>query len=88
MDSNPNQPNQRPECQDFLRRVEASLDGCLSPEEEAKLLSEIPDHACCLQDINIARCYKSFLAQKVSRLKVDPSLIETIRIRISLEANL
>lgn len=65
----------------------ASLDGGLSPQEEAQLLKEVRHHSCCLEEINIARCYKAFLAQKVSRHTVDASLIVTIKAQIARETN-
>jgi hypothetical protein len=69
-------------CDEFMEKVVASLDGGLSREEELILLVEIPRHPCCLEQINIARCYKTFLAQKVSRQVVDPSVIEAIKAKV------
>lgn len=68
-----------------MEKVVASLDGGLSPEEEQHLLEEVQYHTCCLEHINIARCYKTFLWQRISRLKVESSLIEDIKARIARE---
>jgi hypothetical protein len=74
------------DCKVFMEKVMASLDGALDPAEEKLLMMEVRYHVCCLEQINIARCYKTFLAQKVSRKTVDPSLIEDIKAQIARES--
>lgn len=72
-------------CSEFIERVVASLDGALSEEEEKEMLAQIADHDCCLERVNIARCYKTFLAEKLERKRVDSSVIESIKARIAAE---
>jgi len=68
-----------------MQKVVASLDGGLTREEEEELLVEVRHHECCLDHISIARCYKTFLAQKVQRQSVSLELIEGIKARIASE---
>ncbi len=69
--------------QDFLNKVVMYLDGALSKEQERELLIEIRRSPERLEKYRIEKSFREFLRSKVSRRKVSPNLVSSIKDKIS-----
>lgn len=68
--------------QDFSKRLIMYLDGELTKQEERELLGQIqtsPDH---LAQFNKEKSFREFIRSKVSRRKVSPALVQSIKSQI------
>ena len=70
------------DCATVLSKVFLALDGELSPDEEKEFLEEINTCSRCLEQYDIAQTFKSFLASRIKRAEVKPSLIAEIKEKI------
>ncbi len=70
------------DCKALADKIVRSLDGSLSHEEELAVIEQIQKYPCCLEKMNIARAYKTFICHKVQKLRVPDTLINSIKSRI------
>ena len=68
--------------QDLMNRVHLYLDNELSKEDERQLLSELRQNPKLLEKLNKEQAFKEFIKNKVSRKKVSPALVQSIKDKI------
>ena len=74
------------DCRAFSRQVILYLDGALTKEEERNLLIEMRSCPKCLEKYSKEKAFREFIKSKVSRRKVSPTLVQSIKDRIQLSA--
>ena len=66
----------------FSNRVISYLDGRLDNQEERELLAEMKSCPSCLEKYSKEKAFRTFIRSKVSRKKVSPVLIQSIKDKI------
>lgn len=69
-------------CTSFSDRVILYLDGGLDKQQERELLAEMKSCPICLEKYSKERAFRAFIRSKVSRKKVSPTLIQSIKDKI------
>jgi len=69
-------------CNNFSNRVISYLDGRLDNQEERELLAEMKSCPSCLEKYSKEKAFRTFIRSKVSRKKVSPVLIQSIKDKI------
>lgn len=69
-------------CTAFSDNVILYLDGRLNKQEERELLAEMKSCPTCLGKYSKEKAFRSFIRSKVSRKKVSPALIQSIKDKI------
>ena len=69
-------------CTSFSDRVILYLDGGLDKQQERELLAEMKSCPTCLEKYSKEKAFRAFIRSKVSRKKVSPTLIQSIKDKI------
>jgi mycothiol system anti-sigma-R factor len=69
-------------CTSFSDRVILYLDGQLDKQQERNLLAEMKSCPSCLEKYSKEKAFRTFIRSKVSRKKVSPTLIQSIKDKI------
>ncbi len=69
-------------CTAFSNKVISYLDGGLDKQEERELLAEMKNCPDCLEKYSKEQAFRAFIRSKVSRKKVSPILIQSIKDKI------
>ncbi len=69
-------------CNNFSNKVILYLDGRLDNQEERELLAEMKRCPSCLEKYSKEKAFRTFIRSKVSRKKVSPVLIQSIKDKI------
>ena len=69
-------------CTSFSDRVILYLDGGLDKQQERELLAEMKSCPTCLEKYSKEKAFRAFIRSKVSRKKVSPALIQSIKDKI------
>ncbi len=69
-------------CSTFSDKVIVYLDGGLDKEQERSLLAEMKSCPSCLEKFSKEKAFRTFIRSKVSRKKVSPTLIQSIKDKI------
>lgn len=69
-------------CTSFSDRVILYLDGRLDKQQERDLLAEMKSCPKCLEKYSKEKAFRTFIRSKVSRKKVSPTLIQSIKDKI------
>ena len=70
-------------CQSFADSIILYLDGGLNQQEEQELLASIKNCPTCSDTYNKEKAIRASIRSKVSRKKVSPALIQSIKDKIS-----
>ena len=70
------------ECSEFIRKVELALDGELTATEEQEFIADAQRCGWCLEQYEIEKAFKNFLAQKLQRKPISATLVENIKAKI------
>lgn len=74
------------DCRSFAREVILYLDGALTREQDRNLLLEMRTCPQCLEKYSKEKAFREFIKSKVSRRKVSPTLVQSIKDKIQLSA--
>lgn len=69
-------------CESFSDNVILYLDGRLNPQEQQELLAEMKSCPSCLAKYNNEKAIRTLIRSKVTRKKVSPSFIQSIKDKI------
>jgi hypothetical protein len=69
-------------CNTFSDKVVLYLDGGLDKQEERDLLAEMKGCPTCLEKYSKEKAFRTFMRSKISRKKVSPALIQSIKDKI------
>lgn len=69
-------------CSTFSEKVVLYLDGGLDNQQERELLTEMKSCPSCLEKYSKEKAFRTFIRSKVSRKKVSPALIQSIKDKI------
>lgn len=69
-------------CKALYNNVLRAVDGELSQQEEAALLSTIQAHPCCFDKMSLEKSYKDFICSRLQRKTVPLELIATIKSKV------
>jgi hypothetical protein len=69
-------------CSNFTERVELYLDGALDKQQERVLLTELRSCPTCLEKFSKEQAFRNFIKHKVSRKKVSPEFVQSIKDKI------
>lgn len=67
---------------ELFRKVNMYLDNELSKEEEVRLLREIQSNPSYMQVLSQERSFREFVKSKLTRRKVSPALVQSIKDKI------
>lgn len=66
----------------FEDRIILYLDGRLNKQEERELLAEMKSNPIFLEKYSKEKAFRTFIRSKVSRKKVSPALVQSIKDKI------
>ena len=72
------------ECSELISKVIPALDGQLSDDELKDFYKRLECNGWCLEQYNIEKAFKAFLANKIERKECSKDLVECIKDKIKV----